>query len=240
MNSYFALRCSAIPATDTVLTPKAFGPADPFGAQRRIAWSGADNMAVGHVRWGGTLDCESFPHTELMIVEQGRLTLEGQGTEVREIRVSAGEAVVIGRGQALRIHADGDTRWMFCAVSATTPAALLQRVDLAADLEPSPPPAAEVLLSPEPLCRSHPVLADAPARTRIGLWDSTPYTRKQVPHPVNELMYILEGKVTLTDQNGRATEFGPGDCAFVPHSTPCSWHSAVHVRKLYCVQDFNA
>jgi len=194
-------------------------------------------MAVGQVFWSGTLDCETFPHTELMIVEQGHLKLEGAGAAVR---ISAGEAVVIGRGQALRIRADGDTRWIYCAVSAAAPASLLQQVDLAAELKPSPPPAAEVLLSPEPQCRSHPVLADAPARTRIGLWDSTAYTRKQVPHPVNELMYILEGKVTLTDQNGRATEFGPGDCAFVPHSTPCSWHSAVHVRKLYCVQDFNA
>ena len=237
MNSYFALRCSALPATDPGLSPKAFGPADPFAAQRRIAWSGADNMAVGRTRWDGKLSCEAFPHTELLIVEQGRLTLEGAGAA---LDVPAGEAAVIGRGTAVRIHAHDGTSWIFCVVSAAAPAALLQPVDLAAELKPSPPPAADVLLTPEPQCRSHPALADSPARTRIGLWDSTPYTRKQVPHPVNELMYILEGKVTLTDRNGRATEFGPGDCAFVPHLTTCSWHSAVNVRKLYCVQDFNA
>lgn len=237
MNSFITLGRAGAAPVDTRFTPGNPGAGDPFSAQRLIAWSGADNMSVGRVTWRGSVKLEDFPHTELIIVEQGALILDGSGTS---LRIAAGEAAVIGRGSTVRIHAENEASWIFCAVSAAAPAPMLQRVNLAAELAPSPPPAADVLLSAEPRCRQQPECSDKGGRTRIGIWDSTPYTRKQVPHRVNELMYILEGSVTLTDGNGHAGVFGQGDCVFVPHQTHCAWHSAVPVRKLYCVQDFES
>ncbi|MCX7174932.1 MAG: cupin domain-containing protein [Proteobacteria bacterium] len=237
MNSFITLSRAGAAPSDTRFTPGNLGAGDPFVAQRLIAWSGPDSMSVGRVTWSGSLTQAGFPHTELIIVEKGALILDDSGTS---LRIAAGEAAVIGRGSAVRIHAENEASWIFCAVSAAVPAPMLQRVNLAAELAPSPPPAADVLLSAEPQCRQNPECSDKPGRTRIGIWDSTPYTRKQVPHRVNELMYILEGSVTLTDGSGHAGVFGRGDCVFVPHQTPCSWHSTVPVRKLYCVQDFES
>ncbi|MFA6310524.1 MAG: cupin domain-containing protein [Sterolibacterium sp.] len=237
MNSFITLsRAGAAPA-DTRFTPGNLGAGDPLAAQRLFAWSGADGMSVGRVTWGGSLKQDEFPHTELIIVDKGVLILDDSDTT---LRIAAGEAAVIGRGSAVRMHAESEANWIFCAVSATVPAPMLQRVNLAAELAPSPPPAADVLLSAEPRCRQNPECSDKPGRMRVGIWDSTPYTRKQVPHRVNELMYILDGSVTLTDGSGHAGVFGQGDCVFVPHQTPCAWHSAVAVRKLYCVQDFES
>lgn len=237
MNSFITLSRTGTAPADTRFPPGNLCAGDPFAAQRLVAWSGPDSMSVGRVTWGGSLAQQGFPHTELIIVEQGALILDGSGTT---LRIAAGEAAVIGRGSSFRIHAETEASWIFCAVSAAAPAPMLQRVNLAAELAPSPPPAADVLLSAEPQCRQNPECSDKPGRTRIGIWDSTPYTRKQVPHCVNELMYILEGSVTLTDGNGHAVVFGQGDCVFVPHQTPCAWHSAIPVRKLYCVQDFES
>ena len=237
MNSFIALSRAGTAPADTRFSPADLGPADPFARHRHVAWTGADNMSVGRVTWSGSATLDAFPHTELIMVTQGELHLENAETM---LRVVAGEVAVAGRGSSFSIRANAGASWVFCAVSAATPVPLLQAVNLAAELTASPPPGADVLLSPEPQCRSYPVFADNPARTRIGLWDSTPYTRKRVPHRVNELMYILEGHVTLSDASGRAVSFGPGDCVFVPHQTPCAWQSDVHVRKLYCVQDFDA
>lgn len=242
MNSFIGLSRAGTAPSDTRFSPRSVGAGDPFAAQRLLAWSGADGTAVGRVTWSGSLKQEDFPHTELIIVDQGVLYLDNANTT---LCVAAGEAAVIGRGSTVRIHAEGEASWIFCAVTAAAingdkSAPQLKRVDLSAALAPSPPPAADILLSAEPQCRSFPAYADVAGRTRVGIWDSTPYTRKEVPHRVNELMYILEGSVTLTDGNGHAGIFGQGDCVFVPHQTPCAWHSAIPVRKLYCVQDFES
>jgi uncharacterized cupin superfamily protein len=94
-----------------------------------------------------------------------------------------------------------------------------------------------VLLSSEPKCRSGGLFDDSENSVRVGIWDSTPYTRKQVPHRLNELMYLLDGSVTLTDAAGTAHVFNQGDVVFVPKGTPCAWHSSVTVKKLYWVQE---
>lgn len=236
MNALVVLRHAGTISAATPFVRRDLGGGDPLGAQRLVAWTGPDGMAVGRVNCTGLLKAGAYPHTELIIVESGGLVLEDSSVS---LRIGPGEVAIIGRGSAVRIDAGSGTSWIFCAVSATVPAPMLQRVNLAADLAPSPPPAADVLLSAEPRCRQNPDCSDKPGRTRVGVWDSTPYTRRQVPHRVNELMYILDGSVTLFDESERANVFGKGDCVFVPHLTSCAWQSGVPVRKLYCVQDFD-
>lgn len=240
MTSIIALGRAGQAPIDTPFTARAVGRDDPFAAQRLTAWAGDNQMSVGRVSWSGSITHTHFPHMELLIVQSGTLILE---TNAGVLRLAPGEPAVISRGAAVRLHAQTEASWIYCATNSSNAAsdmaeAAVLAVNCAGVLTPSPPPAAEVLISAEPQCGSFPVFTDAASATRIGIWGSTPYTRKQVPHPVNEMMYILAGSVTLTDQSGRAKVFNQGDCAFVPHLTPCAWHSAVDVRKMYCVQDF--
>jgi uncharacterized cupin superfamily protein len=230
--------------TATRFSPLALGHADPFAAQRGITWTN-DVLAAGQVAWtGGQLDVAAYPHTELAIVSEGALLVETGAATGAPIttRLTAGQAVVLSRGAACRLRADGPVGWSFCAALAPTakPAPQGLAIDTQAALSPSAPPAADVLLGPVPACRSANAFSDTATGLRVGVWDSTPYARRAVPHRVSELMHILEGAVTLTDEFGIDVRVAAGDTVFVPRGTLCAWTSTVPVRKIYAIQDIRA
>ena len=109
--------------TATRFSPLALGHADPFAAQRGIAWTGADAIMAGRVAWtGGQLDVAAYPHTELAVVNEGALLVEvvaATGAPVTT-RLTAGQAVVLSRGAAFRLRADGPVGWSFCAALTHT------------------------------------------------------------------------------------------------------------------------
>jgi len=211
---------------------------DPFAAGRKIAWSGAKDLAAGSVDFSGVLESAAFPHTEIMVVRSGRLDLTLDGGHKRALQ--SGESAVIARGTAVRVEAAPGTRWAFCAGTGASSAAP-GVTDLPADatLSPSSPPPAHLLEGPVPQCRSFNAFTDEASRLRAGIWDSTPYRRVLRPHPVNELMHILVGSVTLTGEDGRPVKVGAGETVFVAHGTSCAWDSDEHVAKVYVVQEFD-
>lgn len=219
-----------------------FGGGDPFAQCRTVLWRGDLAMAVGHVVWnGGRIDIPAYPFTELAIVESGVLTLAltGDQGEAVELTVEPGQAAVLPRGRAVALAADAPVIWRFCAaraVAGTAAAPAGIAVDPASALAPSAAPPAEVLLGPTPSCRSLTQFADAGTDLRIGVWDSTPYDRRTVPHRMNELMHILEGTVELTAADGAVLRASVGDTLFIPRGMPCAWTSTVTVRKIFAVQ----
>lgn len=228
-------------ALGTRFEPSGLGPTDPFAACRSCAWTGPVGMAVGQVRWpGGSLDIADFPQTELIIVQHGRLVVEtSDGTTV----LSAGMAATLLRGAALRLQAAAAVTWSFCAGAVperAAPGGAFQTIDPAMDLAPSPSPRRELLIGPTPVCHSADLVHDPDCALRVGVWASTPYVRQCVPHRVNELMHILEGSVTLTDDEGRSIVAGAGETLFVPRGAACAWTSQVPVRKIYGIQDVPA
>lgn len=211
--------------------------ADPFRDSREIVWAGPDRMAAGRVGFSGIVESGGFPHTEIIVVTAGQLSLSGEGEPA--LRLEPGSGVVVARGTALRLEAAPGTRWAFCAASGDTSAvAGLTSLSAGAALSPSAAPAQELLLSPTPSCRSFNAFTDRTARLRAGTWDSTPYRRVSHPHRVNELMHILAGTVDLTGADGIVTRAGPGDTVFVAHGAPCAWDSVANVAKFYVVQEF--
>jgi uncharacterized cupin superfamily protein len=109
------------------------------------------------------------------------------------------------------------------------------RPDPQAALAPSEGPALELLASAPPSQRDKPYFADLTAQWTVGVWDSTAYHRKSISFPRHELMHILEGEVTLTEDGGPANTFRAGDTFFVPKGTRCDWKSTGYVRKIYCI-----
>lgn len=76
---------------------------------------------------------------------------------------------------------------------------------------------------------------DLSQQMTVGVWDTTPYTRKIIDFPRHELMHILEGVVTLSDGAGRSETFKAGDTLFVPKGARMGWSNAEYVRKVYCI-----
>lgn len=212
---------------------------DPFGAGREVAWSGPQDLAVGRVAFSGVLDSPAFPHTEVIVVRSGRidLTLADGGRRT----LQAGENIVVAHGTAVRIEAAPGTSWVFCTgTGAASVAPGVTELPANAPLSPSSPPPANLLEGPVPQCRSFNAFTDEALRLRAGIWDSTPYRRILRPQPVNELMHILVGSVTLTGADGRPVRIAAGESVFVAQGTPCAWDSDEHVAKIYVVQEVGA
>ena len=60
-------------------------------------------------------------------------------------------------------------------------------------------------------------------------------TTRPGPFPRDELMYILQGTVRLSNEDGSTEEFKAGECLLVPKGAVITWHNDEYVRKFYCI-----
>jgi uncharacterized cupin superfamily protein len=207
--------------------------ADPFMDARQVAHTGADGVSAGIVDASEVFDCDDFPHTEVVVVHIGHVTLK---TQEQTLELDVGASAVIGRGTALRVEAQPGTRWAFCAVNTVKPTPGLTLLDPLAMLSPSAAPEPQILIRPTPQCRSRNAFEDSTTDLRVGVWDSTPYERHGRAHKLNELMHLIEGSVTLLAPDGTSLTVNTGDSVFVPQGAPCAWKSTRYVRKVYAVK----
>ncbi|MFO1123571.1 MAG: cupin domain-containing protein [Hyphomicrobiales bacterium] len=178
-----------------------------------------------------------YPVNEFMIVLDGEVVIEEQD---RSVSVRAGESFILPKGLRCRWTQPGRVRKIF--VIFDDPSGLVKaghletiKIDLGAKLSPSAPPSADVLLSPVPTQHTHDVFEDTSGQLSIGIWDTTGYRRKLIDFPRHELMHLIEGSVTFTDDAGRTRTFRAGDTFFVPLGTPNAWASEGYLRKIFVI-----
>ena len=196
-------------------------------------------MSAGRVGFVGEVDVAHYPHTETIVVVEGKLSLIAASTAPLLLR--RGEGAVIARGTALRIQAAARAQFVFCAAAAelaNQPGITRLRAD--ADFKPSNPLPAEVLLGPAPQCRSDNVFKDELTGVHAGTWDSTPYHRIVRPHRVNEFMFLLAGGVRFASPDGSVLSTHAGDAIFVPQGVSVGWESSDRVAKFYVCQSVPA
>lgn len=176
-----------------------------------------------------------YPWHEVVIVLDGEVVMAEPD---RETVIGPGEAFVIAKGTRCAWHQAGYVRKFFMAF-ASGPAANdrggVFKFDPQATLDPSTPPAPEMLHSPVPVQHARSYYTDPSGQFSAGLWDTTGYHRKLIDFPRHELMHLIEGSVTFTDAEGRSQTFNAGDTFFVPCGTPNSWKSEGYLRKIYCI-----
>ena len=69
-----------------------------------------------------------------------------------------------------------------------------------------------------------------------GVWKCAPSKEIHDPYPVNEMMTILSGSVTLTSlDDGSAETFTAGDSFFVAKGTRCTWEITETLHKFYFI-----
>ena len=66
-----------------------------------------------------------------------------------------------------------------------------------------------------------------------GIWECPPCQVEIPAYPVNEKMTIISGAVTITNAEGRAESFGPGEVVFVAKGSKLTWHITQRLRKYY-------
>lgn len=219
----------------TPLHNVALSALDPFGDTRKVAWQGDDGVSAGLVAFSGEIAIEHFPYSETLVVHAGLVTLH---TTEQSLELGVGDSAVIGYGTHVRVQASAGSQWAFCTVDL--PNAPLRPgltwLDPRTPLNPSAAPDAQILISLAPQCRSNNLFDDADTELRVGVWDSTPYARHGRPHKLHELMYLIEGSMTLQDADGVDVTVNTGDTVFVAKGAPCAWNSTVYVRKVYAVK----
>ena len=99
-----------------------------------------------------------------------------------------------------------------------------------------PPYSKEGLETEPPVHSSHLYVNDEDRGIKIGVWECTPHTSKMLPFPVNEFMILLEGSVTMLEQDGKSTTVQAGEAFVVPKGVVCQWKQAEPVRKFFAIQ----
>jgi len=67
-----------------------------------------------------------------------------------------------------------------------------------------------------------------------GIWHSS-VGAKTVNYTEEEVCYILEGRVRLTDEAGNAKEFGPGSTFVLPAGFKGTWETLEAIKKIYVI-----
>jgi uncharacterized cupin superfamily protein len=193
-----------------------------------------------------TMKAAPYPWNEFMILLEGAVTIiDGKG---RETLTRAGQSFLIPKGMVCAWKQKGYVRKFFVIFEdaggpipdpAEAEALRVLQPNPKAALAASDGPAPELLLSPPPVQRERQYFADPTGQWTVGVWNSTAYHRKTISFPRHELMHLIEGEVTLTEEGpgrtGTPQRFKAGDTFFVPMGTRCDWRSKGRVRKLYCI-----
>ncbi len=66
-----------------------------------------------------------------------------------------------------------------------------------------------------------------------GVWECPPCKVEIPSYPVNEMMTIISGALTITNADGVEETFGPGEVVFASKGSKMTWHIKERLRKYY-------
>jgi uncharacterized cupin superfamily protein len=217
------------------VTLAAPADADSFLSSRRVLdWAPGPVTAGVITLDAGSGAVQSLPADEFIIVDAGSLTLTRQGTA---LTLGPNQSAVLKHGAAFTWTAQGPVSLIFVRYNQSRPDdGAIVPVKESPEMGPSAGgPAAELLLTPAPVCRNHTDYRSADGEFTCGTWDSTPYTRRPMFFRHMELMFLLEGSVTFVDGAGRSGTFSKGDIFLIEQNASCSWENLENVAKLYVI-----
>lgn len=207
--------------------------ADWFAGRKAPAF--ADDAAqVSAFALRGQGEVAGLAADEFVLVLKGSLAID---SDAGTLTVLPDNGVVLPAGSDFHWRASDDMLAIIYSAptqgpgSATAPTP----IDLDAELTPSGTPAPENLIGPVPSCRNHSDYLSANAEFVCGIWDSTPYHRRQIAYRQVELMLLLEGEVRFSDAGG-SVAFQAGDVCMFVRGDGCAWLSETYVKKIYATQ----
>jgi uncharacterized cupin superfamily protein len=232
--SFVDLRQFARDQTEGIAVTAAAGQ-DRFLSSRRVLdWAPSPVTAGVITLEAGNGAVPSLPADEFIIVHEGNLTLTQQDAAVT---LGPNQSAVLKHGAAFSWSAQGPVSLIFVRYNRSREGdGAIVPVRDNPEMGPSAGgPAAELLLTPAPVCRNHTDYRSADGEFTCGTWDSTPYTRRAMFFRHMELMFLLEGSVTFVDEAGRSGTFSKGDIFLIEQGASCSWESLEQVAKLYVI-----
>lgn len=71
--------------------------------------------------------------------------------------------------------------------------------------------------------------------TLAGVWECAPCREDITSYPVNEMMTVVSGSVTVTEKGKAPETFTAGDTFFIAKGTECRWEITETLRKYYFI-----
>lgn len=192
----------------------------------------AAQVAAFALRGEGRVD--ALPTDEFVLVLAGRLEI---GSDAGTLVIEPDNGAALPVGTSFRWRASDDLLAIVYAAPTQAPGSptVPVLIDQNAPLSPSNPPPPENLLGPAPTCRGYSDYRSANQEFACGTWDSTPYHRRRIPYRQVELMLLLAGKVTFSDDKASVT-FKKGDVFLFVRGDGCEWLSEEYVKKVFAIQ----
>ncbi|MBL0406174.1 DUF861 domain-containing protein [Microvirga aerilata] len=219
------------------LAPPMLEGNDPFSDGRRYHVSDERLRFSAGLSESSACDLriDTMPHTEFLIVWRGEVTIQAADNTV--LKLLPGDCAIIPAGSRLRwVQADIVIRSFVIFPDAADGAEReVIKINPVMELERCAAPVAEVLLTAPPVAHNRREFVARSGQIRIGVWECTPYARRDVTPTFCELMYLTSGEVTLAELNGVEWKVGPGEAILVPAGATNRWISEQSVRKVFCI-----
>lgn len=163
--------------------------------------------------------------SHFVIVKTGELVLEG--SDRQPVTVRAGQACMVPAGAGWTVKSTPEITAVHIAATGE------QGTGAPVLLDPASPPSmvacdatpASLLTSETPQQADVTVASGAGGQMNAGAWSTTGYSRVPIPFPKHEIMYLLEGNLTLTEQNGSRHAFGAGDVFLAVKDAVFDWQT---------------
>jgi len=110
------------------------------------------------------------------------------------------------------------------------PKSIIVASPAAIELEPEPIPP-DWIVSGSPQARCKKLVRSRDWTSHVVVWDCTPGSFKW-HYGMDETIVIISGEAFMINQNGEERRFGPGDMAFFPAGSSCTWRVTQHLRKV--------
>lgn len=78
---------------------------------------------------------------------------------------------------------------------------------------------------------------DSPSQVRAGVWEATAYAEKLKDYPYNEIVFVVEGSISLFDEDGREERFEPGECFFLEKGFNGEWRQHSKLKIFHMTVD---
>ncbi len=197
--------------------------------------------------WTTTTMQEAFgpyPGDEFMWVLEGQAKMVG--ADNKETLVSQGESFCVRNGFPVSWKQEGFLRKFYITFahpntaipeidSADTGVIVLNADRLSDGLEKLEHTDPFVIEEGAPTQRDSPLFTNDSNNMFVGMWDSTAFESEMKPFPSHEFVQLLEGEVSITEEDGEVHLFKAGDVFFIPMGTVCQWRVKNYIKKYYAI-----
>ena len=81
--------------------------------------------------------------------------------------------------------------------------------------------------------RGHLFFTNAAGNVNAGVWQCSPCTERITDYPYDQCCFVLEGSLTITDEQGHAETFIAGDSFIIPRGFNGLWQMTERYRNFF-------